>query len=271
MPKIKATIINAASLDEIGRLFKGASPYDGIFLDVDDTLITPQSLMFRPQGSPDFIDALKKRSPEISNFMNILGNWRLQRKVMLVDGKWPDYIALAMNKGAPVFGLTKMDTGRFGPMESVEDWRVEELKSQGIHLTSAVNEQEFIKLRVKGDHYSCFYKGVLFTSLFSKGELLHDFLDHTELTFKKIIFVDDRLDYLEDIERTCFEREIDFLGVHFHAVKGLQGIPDAQIMKLQQDYLLDNAQWLEDAEAALCLQKKASTHPFVFKKKTKNT
>jgi hypothetical protein len=80
---------------------------------VDDTLITPQSLMFRTQGNPDFIDNLKKRSTELPNFIDILSNWRLQRKVMLVDDKWPHYIEMAVNNGAPVFGLTKMNTGPF--------------------------------------------------------------------------------------------------------------------------------------------------------------
>jgi hypothetical protein len=123
-------------------------------------------------------------------------------------------------------------------------------------LTPVVNTQEFIKLDIIEEHYSCFYKGVLLTSVFSKGELLHDFLNHTGLKFEKIIFIDDRREYLEDIENACIERKLKFQGVHFHVVKNLPGTPHAHIMEIQQNYLLSQAQWLEDDEAALYLDNK---------------
>jgi hypothetical protein len=38
MSESKASLINAASLDEIDYLFKQADPHTGIFLEVDDAL-----------------------------------------------------------------------------------------------------------------------------------------------------------------------------------------------------------------------------------------
>ena len=58
-------------------------PGDWFIVDVDDTLITPQAMMFRTTSTfCTFIDDIKKEAPH--NLAEIVSTWRLSRRIMLV-------------------------------------------------------------------------------------------------------------------------------------------------------------------------------------------
>jgi len=56
-----------------------------IFLDVDDTIIIPKSKTFRAAPYNQMIDRIKDNKSNYDNYEEIVSNWRLQRKVMLID------------------------------------------------------------------------------------------------------------------------------------------------------------------------------------------
>jgi hypothetical protein len=64
-------------------------PGDWFVVDIDETIITPQAMMFRP-ASPycTFIDGIKLKS----NIADIVSALLLNRKVMLVEQEWPTII-----------------------------------------------------------------------------------------------------------------------------------------------------------------------------------
>jgi hypothetical protein len=241
-------MIEIKSINEITFLLEQATTETLFLLDVDDTLITPLSSSFRPQkdGSLNLIDQLKNRKEKIKDFHLILGQWRLQRKVMLVENTWPKTLRFLLEKDIPVFGLTKMDTGSFGPIPSVEEWRLKELNQLGLFFTSAVNGTSSIRLNTSQEKYSAFKEGILFTGPFSKGETLSEFLKHTKLQPKEIVFIDDRLDYIKDVQQTATDLGYDFKGIHYRATETLPGESNPNIIKIQQHYLLNHQKWLED-------------------------
>ena len=58
----------------------------------------------------------------------------MQRKVILIDEEWVEVINKLKEK-FPVYGLTQMNTGAFGNIPSMQDWRYKELKELGTEFS----------------------------------------------------------------------------------------------------------------------------------------
>lgn len=76
------------------------------FLDIDDTLIVPQSITFRAPPYNKMIDEIKQNKDSYSNYEEIISNWRLRRKVILIDENWPEVLN-RLEKNLKFMGLLK--------------------------------------------------------------------------------------------------------------------------------------------------------------------
>lgn len=211
-----------------------------IFIDIDDTVITPASKTFRKPPYNKLIDDIKKHKDQYKNYAEILSNWRLQRKVMLVDKNWPDELAKMKNR-FKVYGLTKMDSGSLGNIPSMERWRYNELRS--LHI-------EFSESNI-ADSYEAgasFYKGIFMTGHNSKSATISYYLPYLK-EMKMLVMIDDRQEHLEDIEKFCTEHSIKFLGILFDGMANLDGEAGSAVAEFQKRYLIEHAEWLEDEEA----------------------
>src|SRR5688572_11946307 len=80
----------ANTSNEILSYLENISQNAIIFIDIDDTVITPISKTFRKAPYNKLIDDIKKNKHHYKNYEEIVSNWRLQRKVMLLDANWPN-------------------------------------------------------------------------------------------------------------------------------------------------------------------------------------
>lgn len=209
-----------------------------ILLDVDDTLITPKASLFRiAPGELSAVDLIKQNPQTYPNFKDIVSKWRAARKTMLVDSQWPAIIK-EMKKTHPVYALTKMDIGQFGVIESMEKWRHDELKSFGF---------EFSPLNISENKIASCYDGIIMTGSYSKQETLKQYI-HLLNSPTHIIFVDDKLQYLEEVASFCDEHNIEYIGVHFCGVEKFKPHINPEIAIFQKKLLLNNEKWLEDEE-----------------------
>ncbi len=216
-----------------------------IFVDIDDTMITPVSKTFRSPPYNQLIDEIKKNKERYTNYEAILSQWRLQRKVMLIDEDWPATLE-KLKKQYRVYGLTKMDTGALGAIESIEHWRYAELKSLGIEFS---DQGTIPPISI---HNASFYKGLFFTGPNSKSQTLLYFLEYLKgCTF---VMIDDRQEHIEDIRQLCQEHSIPFIGIHFKGLEQFKDKPDPAIAALQKQYLIESLLWLEDEDAEKLLQ-----------------
>lgn len=242
-------IFTAYHLHEIQEVLSKVSEGAVIFIDVDDTLIAPQSTLFRA-ASPyrSFIDQIKKDRDNIPNFERVLSHWRLQRKTILVSEKWPHLIQSLKIK-YPVYGLTKMETGALGDIPSMEKWRYEELKDKGVIFTPFHNgiSEEILVKDASRPYSALFFQGIFVTGSFNKGEVIHEFLKTQTPT--QIILVDDRQEMLDDVDEECTRQSMPFLGIHFKGAELMTGAPNPKIAEFQKQYLLKHCEWLEDEEA----------------------
>ena len=218
-----------------------------VFLDIDDTIITPISKTFRTEPYWKLIDDIKKNKDHYPDYVTIVSRWRLQRKIQLIDPQWPEVLNRLTSKFR-IFGLTKMDTGKFGDILSMEEWRWSELQKLGIEFSSHP-QIEPLYLSGKNQHSPppIFHKGIFMTGSASKGEVLGLY---TSLTLTDtLVMVDDRTEYLEDVEAFCQKESIQFVGILFKGVEGLPGKQKASVAEFQKDYLIQHKTWLEDEEA----------------------
>lgn len=219
-------------------------PEDSIILvDVDDTIITPRSKTFRTAPYNKLIDNIKKNKDNYPNYHEIISNWRLQRKVMLLDEKWPIMLRQLREKFS-VYAITKMDTGRFGNIPSMERWRYEELRDLGIEFSK--NDKIPNTILDKGQNNPMFYNGIFITGEKSKGQTLDIYIPFLKASV--IVLIDDRLEHLEDVKAFCDKHSIKFIGLLFKGLENFKDRPDPAIAGYQAKYLIRNTRWLEDDE-----------------------
>ena len=234
-------ILEAYSASEVLFLSVNFPSNSIIFIDIDDTIITPASKTFRTPGFSKLIDDLKRDKDKYQNYEQILSNWRLQRDVMLINENWPEVLSNLKDKFT-VYGLTKMDVGKFGNIESMEKWRYLELKSMGIEFTN--NNQ--ISSNIVNN--SLFYNGIFITGSNSKSQTIKNYLE--VLKPAHIILIDDRKEHIEDLKQFCQKNSINFTGITFDGLKSFNERQDPKIFQLQKKYLIDHAKWIEDDQAA---------------------
>ena len=246
---VSTTVLEISDINKVQEIFKNATSDSVVLCDIDDTIITPKSKMFRYNSEfKNLIDVIKKNRINMPNFDTIIGNWRLNRKAMLVSSLWPSIIADLKTKNIPIFALTQLDTGKVGPIESMEEWRYQELKNLGIEFTYKFNKKEnyIIIPSDQGTSHAVFHKGFFLTGLHSKAQLVKEIIsvqkpDH-------IYFIDDRKDHVTAVAGVAKEASIPYTGIVYKGVELLDGKPNRLIVTEQKKQLLENAQWLEDEE-----------------------
>jgi hypothetical protein len=235
------------------------SPGCVVFLDIDYTLISPLAAIFGT-NSPyrDFIDILKHEMGE--DILELLGKWRISRKIRLMNYPWPAWIEEA-KKQIPVYGLTKIMGGETGPIPKIEHWRWNELASLGIEFSPLyLGKSEHLlpmpeRLRLEEKGHPSFYRGIFFTGIVKKSEVLAEMLRHERPS--KIIFVDDRSSEIEDLKQKCEEEGILFEGIVFREQPLMDSSMDSdllgQLYAVQRKAFLEG-KWIEDKEALKILR-----------------
>jgi hypothetical protein len=180
-----------------------------LLLDVDDTIITTVK---RFSHNLDKLKELRNNGFVRRDLCeDLISSWRLERKVVLTDKGWPEFFINTKK----VYGLTKMDVGKFGLIESVEIWRYNELKSLGVNFTScspidSLDHSEPLRLDIDD---STFFKGIFFTGNASKGSVVKKILNNGK--YDSVVFVDDKPEQLHDVTTVCNEFDIEITPIQF--------------------------------------------------------
>ncbi len=224
-----------------------------VLFDVDDTLIVPKDAILRPCGRA-FVKKFTQMLPsgqqdqEELLFSKVL----LQKESILVDPKAPDLIKSLHARKIPTIALTAADSGKLGHIENMADWRIHELKSLDLDFTPAFPHHELMEFPTQKEMCSnpTFKGGILFTSDHPKGDILKAFLEKLSWRPKKVLFIDDKLSYIESVETTMKELGIECISFHYSAAEKLPCQLDEEIAKIQVTYLMKHGQWLSDTKAA---------------------
>ena len=145
----------------------------------------------------------------------------------LVEDAIPHLIKNLQERQMKIIILTASPVGRIDQIPSIEDWRDIELKRLGIDISDSFSNHSptvFNLLNRERGLYPLFKNGILLTNGDSntKGNVLKAFLNLLDWKPSKIIFVDDRMTYLNSVEATLSDLGIHHLGIHY---KGSDHVP----------------------------------------------
>ncbi|WP_342260255.1 DUF2608 domain-containing protein [Candidatus Tisiphia endosymbiont of Metellina segmentata] len=246
-----AIIIPTYSIDSVTvkNLLEKIDASSLVLINIDDTIVTPKSKMFR-YANPyrGFVEELASLAKYHPNVDEIIAKLLLQRQVMLVEASWPKFIDKLKSSGALVFGFTKINPA-CRLIKNYEEWQYEQLSRLSIKFTDKINNKEILKFDETDKRSPIFHKGIIFTDYLNKAQALREFMSITNILPNNIIIFENRKSELDNIDNFLRTIDLDCYGVEYLAVTELQGTPQEDIVKFQQEILLKTGKWLEDDEA----------------------
>lgn len=224
-----------------------------ILFDVDETLITPKDAVLGPKGQL-FVEQLIGELLEkggAQKYDTLLGRVLATAAFDVVEKRTSVLIQELQAQDIVVFAFTAAESGQIGEISSFSDFRVKQLQDMGYDFTSAFPQLDVLKLNKndpkKGE--PLFKSGILFSSDHPKGEILKQFLTTLKLKPSKIIFVDDRIDFLASVEDAMKDMQIEFLGLHYLALEKFSKEVDEKLASFQFKHLIEQGEWLNDEKA----------------------
>lgn len=224
--------------------------------DVDETLITKKDLAIRFYDLPE-IQAMEKayreelRDKEYYHYLRSIV--LLDAETILTEEGFLEIFEKLLLHEKKAIALTLMPSGSYGKIPSLEVWRANELKGFGIDFSKTAPSKEkniiFSELPLLRNSYPLCHEGILISHGSKKSSSLSAYLKHIDYKPEKIVFVDDLVKNLDDLDNMCQELGISFAGYHYQGVKKLGGNLDLNRVKKQFDHLTHFEKWLSDDEA----------------------
>lgn len=235
------------------EIIESAKEWDSstlVLFDVDDTLI------YGPYLFPDgFLNQLWFRirfllrypwlvsPPLFEEYYSLM--WQ-QAKRVVVEPEVVPLIQDLHKNGAMVIGLTAMETGSYGVIESLPKWRADMLTDFGITFTRTFENTTFSALKAYRSEYPELYEGILCCNWQPKSVVVGAFLDKYHLKPSKIVFFDDQYSRVKDIADFCEQQNIPFEVYQYLGADRLYPQWDMQKALAQVDSLVQHRTWLAD-------------------------
>lgn len=240
-------------IEDLQPILDKATENTLVIFDVDEVLVYPENLVQLQAASPfweakmaDIENRLGKPQRDLLHSIMLLqSNWKL------TDATLPKIIKSLQNRRMRVLALTSFRTGKMGNISSVEDWRNFQLKIHNIDfsVSAGLLQNSFTINNLKksdGTKKPVYKNGIIYTDLHSKSDVLASFLGQTNLKPQEIIFIDDRLSNIQDLETLCRNFSIHYVGIHDDRILKKYSSFDENLGGYQFQYLEKNHVWLSD-------------------------
>lgn len=215
-----------------------------VLFDVDDTLITSPihanyfSWWFKALFilmHPTFINM------DWENAYSLM--WK-NAPFKLIDPLAIGFIKTLKDNGATVLGLTSMESGGYGVIESMPEWRYVMLNSMGIEFSQQYADTVFASCPAYRSNHPALYKGILCANQQNKGAVLKAFLNYSKFVPSHIIAFDDSLDALQSIGTVCEELNIRYTLIHYRRADILPNTWNTWRALKQFEYLITEHRWV---------------------------
>ena len=223
-----------------------------IFIELDETLVMPQSKMFSFDSNPYriFLSNLVTLGEKSPVYTKAVANWFGQRKVRLVEDGWVDFISRARFRGAKIYGICSMPLY----LINIEEKRLKELKDLGIIFDSKINNTEELVIKHEFPWFAKFYKGIIFNGPYSKQETILELFKVTNSIPKKLVTFANIKHEVKFIDKGLRKFNMYFKSVLYLGSREVTGRPDDEVVKFQQRELIEKGKWYEDEEAVNLLE-----------------
>lgn len=224
---LSSEIIEIKSMEEI-------QPYIDddtlVVLDIDNTLLMTKQML---GGDQWFEHMLKKYLSEefsitesIAKALPLYMEIQNATEVVPVEAVVPALIHKLQKKGNLVIGLTARGT-------ALAYKTAEQLASIGIHLNK---NPPYSQLGLSSHFPLNYVEGILFVTRHHKGDYLFALAAELGLEIKKIVFVDDKHCYLEEMEESCKGRRIPYVGFRYGGCDKVLQEYDPEVAEMQMKY-----------------------------------
>lgn len=247
-PVSKAQIIESPNIAEVvSHVDKDTL----VLFDVDNTLIQLPQFLGTPEWFSDFhkkkvaAGELAEKATKETVTTYILVNQN--SAAIPVDPQTSKIIARLQAQGIHVLGLTSRD-------DVLSQATFRQLKSVGINLNHGRFGRHLIKLAV--GEKSKVQGGIIFTGGKNKGHCLEEFLAITRLTPKKILFIDDQIKALQEVETILAKNNINYIGIRYSYLDFKSKVFNSEVAEAQLSHFRKTGRLLSDNEALTTLAKK---------------
>lgn len=242
-------------IEQLETILEKATSNTMVIFDVDEVLVYPTNLVQLQAASPfweatmsDIEKRLGKAQRDLLHSIMLLqSDWKL------TDTALPGIIKNLQKRKIQVLALTSFRRGLLGNIQSVEDWRNLQLKNYDINfsITAGLPQNYFEINNLKeseGLKKPVYRDGIIYTDLHSKSDVLASFLKQLNLNPKEIIFIDDRLSNIQELETLCKNFNINYIGIHDDRILKKYSSFDENLGRYQFQHLEHKHTWLNDEE-----------------------
>lgn len=245
-----------------------------VVFDVDETLIKPTDAALQFLWKPavfskadvqwmtrlraklrSYLTAAYSSCPDQA-FKKAWSQQLLKSSYVPIEPITVETIKKLQKRGIKVIALTACRAGRRGDIPALQQWRFDELKKLGIDFSDAFSFKEkwFDELPLNEGYHPMYYQGILMaTYTIPKGRVLASFLDYCGWVPKKILFFDDRKDYVESVVQAMRERGISCRGYWYCAAIHQKAKLNRSLVQVQFDYLMQHGKMISEQEAVVIL------------------
>ncbi|MFK8040366.1 MAG: DUF2608 domain-containing protein [Rickettsiaceae bacterium] len=245
---LDVSTINDSQIAVISEYFDHATL---IFVNLDECLTTPMANMFRYTNNNldnTLIDNLISASKTNPVWRNTVIQWLQNRKIMLSEESWIDFINDAHKAGVTIIGIYYIDEDIGRLITDLGNWKVGELQALGVEFTKNIKGQNYIEIG-KNNSSAFFYDGILFNGNLTKTDAVVKFLKTTGMMPDRILFFDYKTDDINYMSEYSEYFNLDFYGIKYRGAFKLEGFADPEIVQFQKEQLIQNDKWFEDEEA----------------------
>ena len=239
-------------LSEIEKYLETADEETLVVFDVDDVLIVTEDHFIHPYAEKTthrITEKLVRKVGDQKAIDEITSLCYLLPKRILVENETPSLIRRLQERKIKTIALTACQTGKFGLIPKIEEWRIEDLLSFGIDFSGSFQECDRIELdelKSKKNNTPLFEKGILFSKGFGKGEVLKAFLDYVQFTPKEVIFIDDLAYNLDSVAKEMESAGIAHREFHYTGARRHYKEIDEALIEDQLSHLVELREWIPD-------------------------
>jgi len=184
-----------------------------VIFDIDNTIGAPEKEL----GSDEwFSHSMQKHLQQGDDMPTIKKQllplfFALQHTLLLqpIESETPAFIEQLQKNNIPTIALTVRSL-------PIANRTIEQLAHMAINFSKTAPHQPTCTIKID-DHNGIYKHGIIFCNgHHSKGKALRHFFAQANYYPRKIIFIDDKLKYLTDVEQVATELGIEFIGLRYN-------------------------------------------------------
>jgi hypothetical protein len=249
-----ADIVKISDFIPLKKAINKANQDTLVIFDVDHVLIMPtdEYTLNRHPYRKELWNAIENRISK-EEWKKLYGITASKAKWRLVDPEIINIFDELKLRKIPTMALSSIYTGKFGVIDSIEDWRIKHLHDLGFDFATLtpIKIDLYAKELEENDGVPILKSGVMLTAQVDKAKMLEHVLHNTNYRPKTIIFVDDMLNNIESLKNLSDKMQIEFYGFHYTAVSEMPlPIINKETEKLRFQILEQEHEWLTHNEMA---------------------